>query len=252
MVLFRRFILALQFLTVATVWPRFRVEDDDLPGSMAFYPLVGLALGLALAWANRLMGFWPPVLADAMTVALGVALTRGLHLEGLADTADGLGSGVTTERALEIMKDSRSGSFAIMAVALDLLLRWAALMALPGFLKFQALILAPVLSRWAMVAAAYHTPYARPGQGGLARPFTDGLTSMHLMGAGLTALFICGFVLFIKGGFLWAGATLFALAVRWFYVRRVGGITGDLLGALNEMAELGLLLALAAWIGLGG
>ncbi len=247
MTLIRRFVLALQFLTVVTLWPRLRAGERDLAGSMAFYPLVGLGLGLALAWAHRLMGFWSPVLADGVTVALGVVLTRGLHLEGLADTADGLGSGVTTERALEIMKDSRAGAFAVMAVALDLLLRWAALMALPGFLKFQGLLLMPVLSRWAMVGASYRCPYARPGQGGLARAFVDGLGLGELIPAALTALVASALILGAKGGILFAGATLFALAVRWAYVRRLGGITGDLIGALGEMIEVGLLLVLAAW-----
>lgn len=249
MTLIRRFILALQFLTVATLWPRLRVGDKDLAGSMAFYPLVGLSLGLALAWANRLMGFWPPVLADGVTVALGVILTRGLHLEGLADTADGLGSGVTTERALEIMKDSRAGSFAVMAVALDLLLRWAALMALPGFLKFQALLLMPVLSRWAMVGAAYRCPYARQGEGGLARAFVDKLSLWEIVPAALTGLVAAALIMGAKGGILFGGVTLFALAVRWVYIRCLGGITGDMIGALNEMTELGLLLVLAAWSG---
>ncbi len=249
MVFLRRFVLALQFLTVATVWPRLRVEDRDLAGSMAFYPLVGVGLGLALAWANRLMGFWPPVLADGATVALGVVLTRGLHLEGLADTADGLGSGVTTERALEIMKDSRSGVFAVMAVALDLLLRWAALMALPGFLKFQTLLLVPALSRWAMVGASFKCPYARAGDDGLARPFVNGLTLLELIPAALTGLAAAVLIMGARGGVLFGAATLFALAVRWYYFRRLGGITGDMIGALNEMTEVGLFLALAGWIG---
>ncbi len=252
MIHLKRFILALQFLTVATVWPRLRVEDRDLAGSMAYYPLVGLALGLALAWANRLMFFWPPVLADGVTVALGVVLTRGLHLEGLADTADGLGSGVTTERALEIMKDSRSGSFAVMAVALDLLLRWAALMALPGSVKFQALILAPVLSRWAMVWAVYRSPYARREGPGLARPFAEGLIKLHMTAAALTALVVSVGLLWWIGAALFLGVSLLAHAFKYYCLGRLGGITGDLLGALNEIGEIAFFLALIAWISLGG
>ena len=248
----RRFILALQFLTVATLRPRLRVQDEDLAGSMAFYPIVGLLLGLALAWANRLMFFWPPVLADAATVALGVFLTRGLHLEGLADTADGLGSGVTTERALEIMKDSRSGSFAVMAVGLDLLLRWAALMALPGSVKFQALVLVPVLSRWAMVWAVYRSPYARAGGGGLARPFAEGLTKLQMVVAAFSALILSVALLWWIGGGLFLGVSLLALAAKYYYLGRLGGITGDLLGALNEVSEIALFLALIGWISLGG
>jgi len=248
----RRFILALQFLTVATIRPRLEAEDRDLAGSMAYYPLVGLLLGLALAWANRLMFFWPPVLADAVTVALSVVLTRGLHLEGLADTADGLGSGVTTERALEIMKDSRAGSFAVMAVALDLLLRWAALMALPGSIKFQALILVPVLSRWAMVYTVYQSPYARKDGEGLARPFAEGLTKLHMVVAAFSALAISVALMWWIGGAAFLGVSLVALVVKLYCYGRLGGITGDLLGALNEVSEILIFLALIAWIGLGG
>lgn len=251
----RRFVLALQFLTVAAVRPGLRADGRDLAGSMLFFPLVGLILGAALAGFNRVVGFWPPVLADALTVALLVVLTRGLHLEGLADTADGLAGGMGSGRALEIMKDHNSGAFAVMAVALDLLLRWAALMSLAPGLKPAALILMATAGRWSMVVATYKSPYARPrdeggdSPTGLARPFTEELGSLELVGAGLTALAAGVFFLGARGFMLLAGAGVLAWLFRLYLIRRLGGITGDTLGATGEMTEVGLLLAMAGMFG---
>lgn len=249
MTLIRRFILALQFLTVAAVRPGLEVRGRDLAGSMLFFPLVGLILGAALAGFNRLVGFWPPVLADLLTVALGVVLTRGLHLEGLADTADGLAGGMGSPRALEIMKDHHSGAFAVMAVALDLLLRWGALMALAPELKPPALVLMATAGRWSMVATAFKSPYARPledgGSTGLARPFVEELGTLELLGAGLTALAVGVVLLGSRGFILVAGAAVLAWLFRLYLHRRLGGVTGDTLGAVGEMTEVGVLLALA-------
>jgi adenosylcobinamide-GDP ribazoletransferase len=219
---------------------------------MFFFPLVGLILGTALAWFNRLTGFWPPVLADCLTVALMVVLTRGLHLEGLADTADGLAGGMGSTRALEIMKDHNSGAFAVMAVALDLLLRWAALMALEPGLKFPALILMATAGRWSMVVTGYRSPYPRPraeGSTGLARPFVEELRPLELIGAGLTALAVGVLLLGSRGFILMAGVALLAFLFRLYLLRRLGGVTGDTLGAMGEIAEVGVLLTLAGIYG---
>lgn len=249
MFILRRFVLALQFLTIATVWPGLRAQDRDLAGSMLFYPLIGLGLGAAYAGAWLFLGrVWPPLLIDAVVVALGVILTRGLHLEGLADTADGLAGGMGTDRALEIMKDHNSGSFALMAVSLLLLLKFVALMAMRPEIKLQALILMPVMARAGMVVLTHGVDYARPqGQPGLARSFVADLGLVEVGGAWLTALIVGVLVMGSKGALLLIGATALAWIFKLYLKRRLGGVTGDTIGCLGELTELGVLLAFAGW-----
>jgi adenosylcobinamide-GDP ribazoletransferase len=247
---FRRFILALQFLTVVPIWPGIKPRERDLPGSMMFYPLVGLLLGLALVGARWLFRFWPPVVTDALTVALMVVFTRGLHLEGLADTADGLGHGLNRDRALAVMKDSRSGAFAVMAVALILLVKWASLLGMPPHWKTPALILMAVSGRLAMVAAAFRNTYARPagpdGVQGLARPFVEDLRFRETGPALVIALIIGVILTGSPGGLTVLAAAGFGLLAGYYFKKRLGGVTGDTIGATGELAEAGVLLALAA------
>ena len=239
-------ILAVQFLTIVTVWPRLRAKEGDLAGSMAFFPLVGLGLGLVLAGSRYWFRFWPPVLADAVAVGLMLVLTRGLHFEGLADAADGLVGGLSREKSLEIMRDSRAGSFAVMAVALVLLLDWAALMSLGPETKLRALVVAPILGRLSMVIATYKSAYARAeDQPGLGRPFAEGLGLGAVAFALLTGLIASILVFGARGAALTGGAIVFGLVVKLYLSRRLGGVTGDCLGAAGVLAEMGLFMALA-------
>jgi len=241
----RRFLLALQFLTGVTLWPRLTARDRDLAGSMLFYPLIGLILGLALAACRLLLDFWPPLLADAVVVALMVAFTRGLHLEGLADAADGLGPARGREESLRIMKDSACGAFGVMAVVLLLILKWAALISIGPELKIRGLILAPLIGRFVMVAASYRTPYAR-SEAGLATPFVEGLKGVEVIVGALFTLVAAVLILGHGGGLIFVGGVVWAFLVRTYSIHRLGGVTGDIIGAGGELAELGVLLSLAA------
>ena len=241
----RRFVLALQFLTVITVWPRLRPQGRDLAGSMLYYPLVGLILGAGLCGARWLFSFWPPVLIDALLVVLMVIFSRGLHLEGLADAADGLGGGQGREGALKIMKDSAAGPFGVMAVGLVLLVKFAALMAIPAGLKYQALLLMPLAGRLSMIVLCLTSPSARSGEG-LAGPFLAEMKAGEVIAAGIFALAAGVLLLGSAGGMIVLGAAGLALLARFYLIRRLGGISGDLIGAVGELAEVGVLLALAA------
>ncbi len=244
--LVRRLILALQFLTVAAVRPGLRARERDLAGSMVFFPLIGLVLGAALAAARRWpLAVFPPVLADALAVVLMLVFTRGLHLEGVADSADGLIGGLDRDKALAVMKDPRSGAFAVIAVVAVLLIKWAGLMSLTPGLKVTALVLMPVAGRWAMVAATWGAPYAR-AEGGLGQPFVEGLKSWEVAVAGLSALAFGVLASGAMGGLIMLGAAVWAWLARLYLKRRLGGVTGDIIGAVGETAEVGSLLALAA------
>jgi adenosylcobinamide-GDP ribazoletransferase len=244
------FPLALTFLT-ACPWLRFgEVTPGDLARSLFWFPWVGAILGLVLWVAGEaLVGLFPVPAAAALLLGLTVLLTRGLHLDGLADTVDGLGGGRTPETRLAIMKDSRLGAFGAIALVLALLLKFAFFLAVFEHSGEQSLLLFPVVSRWGLVLLAALAPYARPG-GGLGQAMTEGATRARTLGATVSALALS----FLMGGV--AGPLVLGLAalVVWglsrYFKKRLGGVTGDVYGAVNELLEilvLGSAVLLGAW-----
>src|SRR5581483_7481333 len=154
---------ALEFLTI--VRARRRMPDlDEVAAAQAWFPAIGLLLGLALLGADRAASrALPPAAIDVLLVVLLAALTGALHLDGLGDAADGLLGGRDRERRLAIMREPHAGSYAIVAIVSVLALKWAGLVALPGNVRFEALLLAPCLARLGMLAATAAFPYARAG-----------------------------------------------------------------------------------------
>ena len=240
-----RLAVAFQFLTVAPITLRREVSPQTVGESMALFPLVGAVLGVALAAADLGCGLlFPDPLRAALTVTLGVILTRGLHLDGLMDSCDGLFGGWTPDRRLEIMRDSRVGSFGVLGAALDILLRVAALVTLPDQTRLLVLVAAPALGRWALVLATYAYPYARPTGLGAAFKAHVGLGGFGLATA--TAIFVAVGMCGPLGLPALVGAWGLVALVGWFVLRRIPGHTGDTYGATNELVEVGLLIAACA------
>ncbi|MFP3868633.1 MAG: adenosylcobinamide-GDP ribazoletransferase [Desulfobacteraceae bacterium] len=234
--------LALTFLTIFP-YPRHPPSTPgELARSMLWFPLVGLLLGLLLVsvYSGLALIFPHPVVAALLVVVLVVA-TRGLHLDGLADTLDGLGAGQTPEARLRIMKDSALGAFGVLGLVVILLLKFALILALMDQADVWGLILFPVVSRWSMVALAYLSPYARP-EGGLGQAMTSLVAGLHLWGASLSALFLALLTYGLRGLLALALVALSTWLASRYFQRRLGGITGDVLGAVNEFHEV---LALA-------
>lgn len=240
--MFWTFPLALTFLTICP-WPHLPpAGPKDLARSMFWFPWVGAFLGLAYWAAFQVLDkVFPVMAASALLVALTVVSTRGLHLDGLADTLDGLGGGGTPETRLAIMKDSRLGAFGAVGLILALLLKFALFSSLAVQGKQTALLLFPVLSRWGMVLLAWLSPYARP-EGGLGQAMTQGISSATLAGATLAALVFSCIMVGLRGPALMAGLGAAVLISSLCFRRKLGGITGDVLGAVNELGEI---LALA-------
>ncbi len=245
----KRLLVALQFLTRVPIPVPGEVETRDLGRSMLCFPLAGAILGLVLAGAYLLLGaVLPPLATSVVVVLLLSALTGGLHLDGLADTFDGFYAGRTRERVLEIMKDSHVGVMGAAAIAGDLLLKSALLAGIPREAAPWVLVAAPALSRWTLVLGAHGAGSARGS--GLGRDFIAGLGRAELFGATIVAVILGG------GALLWIDIRLCltaclaaaVLAYLWakFVERRIGGMTGDTLGALNEMAEVAVLFAACA------
>jgi adenosylcobinamide-GDP ribazoletransferase len=236
--------LALGFLTawpVKTAAPR----PGDLGRSAGWFTTVGLLIGAVLAAVHWGLGqLFPPLLAAGLVVALWAALTGGLHLDGLADCGDGLLSAVSAERRLEIMRDPRLGSFGGLTLFLYLLLKVAAVAALPAStpLAAFALCFSPALARWLLLLAA-RQPSARPA--GMGAAFTQGLTPVLIVVAALVPL-----ALMVLGGWVAVAAAGLALLVTVGVVllarTLLGGVTGDVFGLTVELAELAVLLVFAA------
>ncbi|MFP4161409.1 MAG: adenosylcobinamide-GDP ribazoletransferase [Ectothiorhodospira sp.] len=240
------FLVALRFLT------RFPVTWNDptpqqVGRSLLYYPLVGLLMGAALAVAMGLLGTGP--LAAALVVALWVVLTGLMHMDGLADAADAWIGGIgDRERTLEIMKDPRCGPAAVAVLILVLLVKYAALLELAGQGAGAAVLLAPFLGRAALPLLFVTTPYVRPGGMGsllaeyLPRQGAWGVVFLAVAGTLLGGLWfgMAGPVLAAL-----AGALGVFLAGRAWMRHRIGGTTGDTAGALVELVETGVLVAVA-------
>jgi adenosylcobinamide-GDP ribazoletransferase len=236
----RTFLFAWQFLTAIPLSRSTHdAKPEELAASMSWYPLVGCLLGALLVTADLLLAhIFSSQIMSLLLMLLLIGVTRGLHQDGLADMVDGLAGGRTPQARLAIMRDGRVGAIGATGLFLALGLRYAGLNALPVGEHLALLFGMPVVGRWAMVVGAFHVTYAR-SEGGLAQPFLAHLSWRHLCVATVTA----GIVLTLLLGpwtalcCLLIGAALVRLSIAWFH-RMFGGVTGDLLGATNEVAEI--------------
>lgn len=237
------FLIALQFLTSLPVRLSGMPAPQAVGRSLLHYPLVGLLLGLVL-WLGSLAieGAALPLQA-ALVLAAWVALTGALHLDGLADSADAwLGGFGDRARTLAIMKDPRSGPVAVVVLVLLLLLKFAALWVLLGADERMALLLAPLLGRGALLGLFLTTPYVRPG--GLGQALAEHLprTSVRIV---LLAVSVFCLVLGTSGWLALMVSLAIGVLARRAMCRRIGGTTGDTAGALLELVECSVLIALA-------
>jgi len=220
--------------------PRRELGADNQAQAPLWYPLVGIAIGL-LACTPLLLGL-PPVLAAALVLAAWVLITGGLHLDGLADSADAwVGGHGDRERTLEIMRDPRSGPLAVVALVLLLLLKYAALVVLLEAGEWSAVIAAALWGRAAVLLLLPTTPSARPDglAAAAARQLPTG-AALQMVALSVLLLLLAGHWAALLGGWL-----AYVLVHGWM-LRALGGTTGDTAGALLELVELGALLA-AVW-----
>jgi len=245
------FLLALQFLTRLPIATENMFTPQRLSSSVKYYPLVGVLIGALCAsiyWA-AINVFAGPV-AVLIAIAAGLLLTGAFHEDGLADTFDGIGGGETRERSLEIMKDSRLGTYGTGALVMALAIKAAALMTLPIGMVCLALICGHGLSRLSSILVISSSQYARDE--GTAKPVVEGISPLGLataLATGIAILILWAFVHPITG-VIWGvvGLMLGHGLMRLFYERKLRGYTGDTLGAAQQASEIGFYLGLAAWI----
>ncbi len=257
------FLVALRFLTTIPVpWVK-EITPKSRGASLAFFPLIGLILGLILVIANIILSIiLPSPVVDMALVGLLVLLTGALHLDGLMDTCDGAFSARAPEERLQIMKDTRVGAFGVVGAVVILMTKWivldnfhainplSALDSLIGSFRLPALLLMPVLARWAMVVAVFSFPAAR--KEGLGAEFKQHAGAGSLIIATLFPLAIAVGIAFATGIvvttlFPIVAAVMVALwlmvsVISVFLRRRLGGLTGDNYGAIVEVSEIAALI----------
>lgn len=242
--LLRLFATAVTFLTRLPLARWSYAEPQRLAQAAVFFPLVGAivaAIAALAAWLS--LQLLPPALAPWCALAVAIAVTGGFHEDGLADTADGLGGGFSRERKLEIMRDSRIGSYAGLALIVVLGGKYLALAQLSTANLFLALGLGHVLARWSVLPLAALLPYAREGAAAN-KPVAEGIGWTQV----LLATLLTGLLLAAAGwtALIAAAVSLFVVALAGLYFRhQLGGITGDTLGAANQAVELACYLAVA-------
>ena len=247
----RLFFIALQFFTRIPI-PRWVGFDPAwLHQASRYFPAVGWVVALVTAAVYALATLlWPPAVAVVLSTVAGIWLTGAFHEDGFADVCDGFGGGMTAERVLEIMKDSRVGAYGAIGIMLMLLCKITLLLSLPASYVIPALFIAHPLSRLASCSLIWCLDYARLE--GKAKPLAQHMSNAEwLIGIVTVALPVAGILYFsvIPLTSFFSGLSLLILASWWLarlFVRRIGGYTGDCLGTVQQLSEVAFYLGLLA------
>ncbi|HTC15554.1 MAG TPA: adenosylcobinamide-GDP ribazoletransferase [Steroidobacteraceae bacterium] len=248
-------LVATQFLTRLPVQLPAAFQPTWLAGALRYFPLVGGlvgALNVAVWWlCSRL---FPPIVAVGLMLSASLLLTGAFHEDGFADTCDGFGGGNTPERTLAIMKDSRIGAYGAIGIFMMLALKWATIVALPAVWLPLVIVSAHVASRWCALGLIWRLRYVRStAEQGKSQPFDGGLSGIGWVTSGLIGaavpLAVAAIsraavpdqVLTVAGAGL-AGSAFVAVVSAGYFKSRIGGYTGDCLGAVQQVSELAFLL----------
>jgi adenosylcobinamide-GDP ribazoletransferase len=249
------FLVAVQFLTRLPVPRLDGFQASWLSASARYFPLVGVLVGLlgvGVWWLGSLC--FPPAVAVGLMMCATLLATGAFHEDGLADTCDGFGGGRTREATLAIMKDSRIGAFGAIGIVMMLGLKWSVSASLPHSALAIIVIGAHMTSRWCAIGIIWRLPYVREDADAKSKPLAGSLGFLDwlLSGAlGALALLAAAMLLEPSGQFPWlrvlVGGTALALAgtvlTGAYFKHRIGGYTGDCLGAVQQVSELSFLLA---------
>ena len=241
MKLVNRFLIALQFLTIFPVNIKGKISEDDLGGSLLYFPVVGLLLGVFLALIASIAGTLPPLVRGILILIAWIIITGGIHLDGFADTCDGFYGRRHREDVLKIMRDSRIGTMGAIGIMALLLLKFAILSSATQEDLWKILIITTVFARWSQVLACTISRYAR-GEG-KAKYYIEHAKRGACVTAALFTLILFWLLMSLKGVILFA---LLSTAIFLFIKRvqrRIGGMTGDTIGATSEVAEAAVLLS---------
>jgi len=243
MKLVKRFLIALQFLTIIPVNIKGKINEEDFGRSLLCFPVVGFLLGLFLALIASIARGLPPLVRGILILIVWIIITGGIHLDGFADTCDGFYGRRSREDILKIMRDSRIGAMGAIGLTALLLLKFAILSSVAREDLWKILIMTAVFARWSQVLSCAISKYARDE--GKAKYFIEYAEYGACAAGALFTLILFWLLMSIKGVILFvllsAAMFLFIKCIQ----RRIGGMTGDTIGATSEVAEaLALLLGL--------
>ena len=235
----KHFLIALQFLTIIPVNIKGTIKEEDYGKALLYFPLIGNLIGYLLALSLFIFNFLPDSVNAALILIISAGVTQGLHLDGFIDACDGLWGYHEKEKALEIMRDSRVGAMGTIGVTLLLLFKYSLLLHIPQKILWEIIILMPVFSRWVQVLVCFTSKPARNDSKAVnfilqasKREVLIGL--LFTLGLFLALLRLKGFLLFTT-----ALSPIFLLKA--YLDNKIGGMTGDTIGALSEIAEVSIL-----------
>lgn len=241
----RPFLIGLQFLTQVPVGLNGAITGRDQGRSILVYPLIGLLIGSVLAAVAWMLGDVPVLLRSALLLVVWVVITGGLHLDGLADSADAwVGGAGDADRTLAIMKDPSCGPIGVAAIILTLLLKFSALVTLCRTGTPSAIVIAPVLGRAALVLLFLTTAYVR--KGGLGHALAERLPTAAAIWILIAVAGAVSLSTGAHGVWLLLGSIVVFLTLRAAAKRRLAGVTGDIAGAMLELIETAVLIVAAA------
>ena len=245
----KRFLIALQFLTIIPV----KVEDAverDFTRSASFFPVIGVMIGMLLVLFNMVASqLMPAMPCNVFLLIFWIFITGALHLDGLADTMDGFYASSDKEKILRVMKDTSTGAKGVVSLVMLLLFKFVLLLNIEGDIKVYALILAPTISRYSMFLAISGSRPAR--KEGMGKLFIGATRWTELIFSSIIVVIACVASYFLPLGpvkMLGFIAVAVAVIVTLAFVRycnyKIEGMTGDTLGALNEIVEIAVLLSI--------
>lgn len=246
----KRFLIALQFLTILPIKISARngsasggkseIKEEDFGKSLVYFPIVGMLIGLLLALSLFVFSFLPPQVSVVLILVVSIIITGGIHLDGFADTCDGFYGFKPKAEILKIMRDSHIGTMGVAGIICLLLLKFAILTNIPKGTLWKSLIMMAVFARWTQALTCFISNYAR--QNGKAKFFIKYADRKGVIIGGLLTLALFLLLTTLKG------LTLFIISLVPIFLfisyvkRKIGGITGDTIGAINEIAEILILL----------
>ena len=240
-----RYLIAQMFLTRIPGSKTIKWSEGELAASTPYFPAVGIVIGIiaSTAWFAGYAG-WGPTIAALFAVTAAILATGAFHEDGLADSADGIGGAFEIEKKLSIMRDSRIGTYGSVALIVMIIAKVLALALIEPGHVVATLITAHVVSRWTSLPLIYNNDYVR--EQGTGKPFAATVTKQRLLAGTVFTLFIVVLCIQVKALIVVAVIIFTLLFSQWYLRRKLGGITGDVLGAVNSLTELIVYLTLSA------
>lgn len=230
----KEFLIALQFLTILPVRLS-GLKESDFGKSLVYFPAVGMLIGFILTLSLFVFGLLPPLVTSVSILVISIVITAGIHLDGFADTCDGFYGFKSKEEILEIMRDSHIGTMGAIGIVCLFLFKFAILTATPKETLWKSLIMMAAFSRWTQALACFVSTYARDE--GKAKYFIEYADRKAVFTGGLFTLAIFLLLANFKGLILFIISLIPIFLFISYIKRRIGGMTGDTIGATSEIAE---------------